>query len=111
MWVKIFHNGTVVIEDRDKDITWCRTPLDNIIELYMISSSGKKSESLCGPGAYWHSRAAIIDPMTGEKTDILERIQKKIDHNTWETITWDGSAFIRSIEPKAYGRPVGLNYE
>lgn len=105
MWVKVFRDGTVVREDRNKSRTWLKTPLDNIQAVYLING-GEKSVVLSNYLDYWHSRTALAMDNSEALVNIAERIQAKKPDGSWITITWNGSRYINSIESKAIGRPV-----
>lgn len=104
MWVKVFRDGTVTRENKEKGRTWLTTPLDNINAVYLING-GAKSVVLSNYSEYWHSRTALATDIQGGFTDIAERIQAKKPDGSWITITWNGSRYINTIESRAVGKP------
>ena len=105
MWVKEYADGTKIVEDRARGITWKKTINKGIVKVYMRQNDND-SPSLKGLEEYWHSRGAVLNHESGKTTDVLERIQGR-QGDIWKTTTWDGKQYILSDEPKAYGKPVG----
>lgn len=107
MWIKILSNGSEIIENKDRGITWLTSNLEDIIgtRLVCINRSGQTavSRSLKGHLEYWHSRTAVANQGT-HPIIVAERIQGRLPNGNWETITWNGSTFIDSVELKAFGK-------
>lgn len=104
MWVKEMKDGTIIVENRAKGITWLKTPAEGIAKVYLVNNK-QKSPELVGMSEYWHSRGAVMDPLTGRMVDTIERIQGKVDE-VWLTITWNGKSYSVTREPRAIGKPV-----
>ena len=104
MWVKKLADGTTIMENVKHGKTWMKTPCDNIIEVFLYHE-GKRSPSLTGYKQYWHSRGAIINPQTGNKQIVADRIQGLRDDGKWDTIEYNGVKYISYIADKAYGKP------
>lgn len=103
MWIKTF-NGYDIKEDLANGDTWLKTSCKGIVKVY-LECGGLVSTALAGMDEYWHSRGAIV-AQDGTRRIVCERIQgKKQGDSHWRTITWDGSDYISSLEPKAYGKP------
>lgn len=106
MWVKIYADGTTITENKPHGHTWMRTPLNNIIEVYMINNNGDKSPSLTGYQSYWHSRTNTI-LNSNQKSFISEQIQGLRDDGQWDTIKWDARTqkYTHCILKTALGKP------
>jgi len=106
MWTKIYANGTILEENRNLNLTWRKTPNTGIIKVILRCRGihdGMISRSLEGHREYWHSRTAVANEAC-KPIIIAERIQGLLPDGTWETITWNGTNFINSIETRAFGK-------
>ena len=97
-------DGKVIMENATHGKTWTRTPTVGIVEVFLYYN-GKRSPALSGYQEYWHSRGVVIDPTTGSKKLVADRIQGLREDGQWDTIEYDGTSYKKYIAPKAYGRP------
>lgn len=104
MWVKKMADGRTIIENIKQGKTWMKTPNSDITEVFLYYN-GKRSPSLTGYTEYWHSRGVVINPQTGEKKLVADRIQGLRDDGQWDTIEYNGVSYKKYVAPKAYGKP------
>lgn len=97
-------DGSLIVESPKHGRTWLRTPTNNIVEVFLYYD-GKRSPSLKGYEEYWHSRGVVVDPQTGNKKIVADRIQGLRPDGRWDTLEYNGKSYLKYIAPKAYGKP------
>ena len=96
-------DGRTIMENIQAGKTWLRTPLKGIVELFLYHN-GKRSPSLTGYIEYWHSRGVVMDPQSGARKIVADRIQGLREDGMWDTIEFNGEKYIRYVAEKAYGK-------
>lgn len=98
-------DGRTIVENAKAGKTWLRTPSKGIVEVFLYHN-GRRSPSLKGYKEFWHSRGVILNPETGEKKIVADRIQGLREDGKWDTIEYNGKAYVRYVADKAYGKVV-----
>jgi hypothetical protein len=107
MWIKKYLDGNIITEDKKCQITWLKTPLNNLryVELQVMGLHGGIVERrLEGFREYWHSRTVVANESC-KPIIVAERIQGLRNDGMWETITWNGHEFVETLEDHAIGKP------
>ena len=87
MWVKTYADGKTIHEDRQRGVTWLKTPSKDIVKVHMVNLKDGmevKSPELQGYAAYWHSRTAFSN-QEGRTFEVAERIQGQLANGQWLT--------------------------